>query len=224
MTHPKRGRLSWPRLPGDPRVALLPNGLHVFQVTTPATPRARQPVWARLLGALGVIVVGVPSAMLVSLTIPLVVDGFEPVGLAFLGCGIIGLATVVLLYRVARGNVPGRGAAIAMAAGVVIALGGVGTAYVALLRSFEKQHLSHMKSELRIFAAEQEEYFKQHGRFAGDTALLYKGQRYTSSVRIMVEHADDVSWRARATNPAATKRVCRATGSRSTPISDPVCD
>lgn len=186
--------------------------------------RTRQPLPARLLGALGVIGVGVPSAVLVSLTIPLVADGFEPVGLAFLACGVMGMATVVLLYRVARGDTLSRRAAAVMAAGVVIALSGVGAGYVALLRSFEGRHLTHMKSELRILAGEQEEYFKAHGRFAADTALLYKERRYTSSVRITLEHADDLSWRARATKPGATKRVCRATGNRITTISDPVCD
>jgi Tfp pilus assembly protein PilE len=184
----------------------------------------KPPVWVRLLAALGVVLVGFPSALLVSLTLAAVVDGFELAAAALLVCGVIGLVTVGFLYRLARGDMLGRNGMTAMAAGLVVSVGGIAIGYTLLNRGFEKRHVTHMKSDLRTLAADQERYFKQHGRFASDTSMLYRGRRYPSPVRITLEHGDDLSWRASATIAAAPKRSCRITGTHTTPVTDPLCD
>jgi hypothetical protein len=180
-------------------------------------------LWVRLLAAFGVIAIGCPSAILIVVAGMAVTGKLDPVGVALLACGVVGVASAILLYRVARGSAVGRRSLQLLAGGIVIATAGVVTGYRLLARSFDNMHASHLKSELRVLAAAQEEYFKEHGRFASDTAAVLKEIRYPD-IRITIEHADDSLWRASASRPKATKRVCRATGSRSVPISDPVCD
>jgi hypothetical protein len=73
--------------------------------------------------------------------------------------------------------------------------------------SKSKAYITAMKSDLRNLHAAQEAYRSEHSRFAhgADITDIF---RSSTGVRLVIEHADETSWRARTTHAVLRDAIC----------------